>query len=96
MHLGADQRREAGLAKAPRIHNLEAVACHEMIRQGHEIIAAATIGFRHIFRRALAVRTIGMGVNVALEEASGRGKDGIKLHRGLQGRNAFSFPFLKG
>jgi hypothetical protein len=32
----------------------------------------------------LAIGTVGMGMDIALQETPRRGEDGIKLHRGLR------------
>ena len=91
MDFCADQRGEAGRAEAACIGNGKAVARHEVIGQRHEIITAAPIGFRHILWRALPVRQVGMGVDIALQEAPRRGEYGIKLHERLCWQMGFGF-----
>jgi hypothetical protein len=84
MDLGAEQRGEAGPAAGARIGDGEAVARQEMIRQGEEVVARFPVDLADLLGRQAPIRERRMSVDVALQEAPGRGEGRVVLHGPLR------------
>src|SRR5690606_41567334 len=75
MQFGADDRGEPFRAKSARIGQREIELLQEMVRNAQEIISRLAIAAADLLGPQRAVGTIGMGVQIAPEEASGRGEE---------------------
>ena len=77
MHFGPQNGGERIGPKRPRVDDREVVFAEKMIGQRQEIVAGLAVGLAYRFGCERTVGADGMGVEIALEKASGRRKGGI-------------------
>ena len=83
VQLGTQDRGKIVGAEGSRIDDRKIVLRQEMIRQCQEIVACLAIGRADLLGRADTVGSVGMGMDVALPEAAGRGESVVLRPRFL-------------